>query len=142
MATMNYLRTLIAVADDCPVERSVVPVERGGKPTVAVLQYEMIANAPYRHTQEDVLFECWLSRQPKANAASAAHRAKLRQEFFDKPQPCLRSSPLPKKYGWGLLFDSARRVALCPVESAEYRRIIGGRAADVRILKALRSSRA
>jgi len=39
----NYLATLIAVADDCPVSTSMVPVERNGKPTVATLQYGMIS---------------------------------------------------------------------------------------------------
>lgn len=32
---------------------------------------------------------------------SAEEVAQLRQEFFNKPQACLRSSPLPKKHGWG-----------------------------------------
>ncbi|HEX6305390.1 MAG TPA: DUF6157 family protein [Anaerolineales bacterium] len=31
---LNYYQTLIAVADDCPVTESVVPVSRGAKVTV------------------------------------------------------------------------------------------------------------
>ena len=57
MSDLNYYDTLIAVADDCPVSSAVVPQLRGGKPTVAVLQYEMIAAAPFRLTQEDVLYQ-------------------------------------------------------------------------------------
>ena len=127
MSDLNYYDALIAVADDCPVSSAVVPQPRGGKPTVAVLQYEMIAAAPFRLTQEDVLYE-------------SARTSESRAEFFAKPRACLRSSPLPKKYGWGLLFDGAGRVALCAMESAEYRRAVEDPA--VTVLKALRSRRA
>jgi hypothetical protein len=136
---MNYYETLIAVADDCPATESVVPVERGGKKTVAVLQYEMLADNPYVYTQEDVLFTTWLERQPPAER-SAEEVARLRKEFFSKDQACLRASPLPKTYGFGLLFDEEGKVALAPMESEEYRKALGGE--QVRVLKALRSSRA
>lgn len=162
MGDLSYYRTLIAVADDCPVSDSVVPAARGGRKTVAVLQYEMLAGNPYVYTQEDVLFETWLARQDPAEVGSAAARERLREEFFARPQPCLRTSPLPKKYGWGLLFDDEGRVALCAVESPEYQRLIAGdgpyrppaglanrsprscdrgSAGQVRIVKAMRTSR-
>ena len=139
---MNYFRTLIAVADDSPVSRSVVPAERGAKKTVAVLQYEMLVDHPYVHTQPDVLFGVWLQRRDPAGSPSDEDAARLREDFFAKPQPCLRSSPLPKKYGWGLVFDRDGRVALCPMESEEYRQITAGDVDGVTVLKALRSRRA
>ena len=138
---MNYTKTLIAVADDCPVKKSAVPEPRGGKPTVATLQYQLLQGHPYELTQEDVLFESWLRRQ-EGLAPSEPEKAKLWKEFFSKDQPCLRSSPLPKKYGFGLLFDGEGRVALCPVESEEYQRLAGARSPGVEVLKALRSARA
>jgi hypothetical protein len=144
---VNYYRTLIAVADDCPVTSSAVPATRGGKKTVAVLQYEMLTERPYRLTQEDVLFDSWLLRQPGNEELSEDEVAALREDFFAKDQPCLRTSPLPKKYGFGLLFDSEGRVALCPVESEEYGRIVTGAGGEevegeeVEIVKAMRSSR-
>ena len=136
---LNYYDTLIAVADDCPVTTSVVPTARNGKKTVAVIQYEMLANNPHVYTQEDVLFQSWFQRQDQT-AKSEDEVAELRKAFFAKPQACLRSSPLPKRYGWGLLFDREGRVALCPMESEEYRRFLTGD--RVKVLKALRSSRA
>jgi hypothetical protein len=139
---LNYYRTLIAVADDCPVPRGTVPSARGKKPTIATIQYEMIVDDPHVHTQEDVLFESWLRRQPAERARGKAEVARLRAELFAKPQPCLRCSPLPKQLGWGLLFDERGRVALCPVESATYRRIVGGEVAGVQVVKAMRSRRA
>lgn len=51
MTDLNYYNTLIAVADDCPVDHSVVPPPCGGKPTVAVLQYEMLSGSPHTFTQ-------------------------------------------------------------------------------------------
>ncbi len=140
MADLNYYDTLIAVADDCPVEHGKVPTPRGGQPTVAVLQYEMLAGHPYVLTQEDVLFESWLARQDLPE--TRLDKDRLRQEFFSKPQACLRSSPLPKQYGWGLLFDHDGRVGLLPMESPEYRRLVGGDEPSVKVLKAMRSKRA
>lgn len=139
---LNYYQTLIAVAEDCPVIESVVPAKRGAKVTVAVLQYEMIATGPHVYTQEDVLFQTWLQRQDKLKDQSEDEIAQLREAFFAKPQPCLRASPLPKRYGWGLLFDEEGRVALCPMESKEYNDIVSGLVAEVKILKAFRSKRA
>ena len=141
MTDLNYFDTLIAVADDSPVTRSVVPTAKGDKKTVAVLQYEMLAENPHVLTQEDVLFESCLSRQYAPDALSEPDRALLRQEFFAKPRACLRSSPLPKQYGWGLLFDGEGRVALRAMESQEYQRLVGAGDSGVKVLKALRSRR-
>lgn len=139
MAGLNYYDTMIAVADDCPVNTSVTPTAKGGTKTVAVLQYEMLASAPYVHTQEDVLFESWLARQH--GDLAEPERRRLREEFFARPQACLRSSPLPKRYGWGLLFDREGRIALCPMESEEYGRLAAGDDPQVTVRKAMRSRR-
>lgn len=134
---LNYVRTLIAVADDCPVRASTIPSARGGKKTVAVIQYELLAGNPHALTQPDVLFESWLRRQ---DPPPDDERARLWERFFAKPQACLRASPLPKKHGFGLLFDEHGRVALCPMESAEYQRLLTG--PEVTVRKAMRSTRA
>ncbi|GAA5086447.1 hypothetical protein HNP84_003528 [Thermocatellispora tengchongensis] len=141
MTDLNYYDTFIAVADDCPAPGGVVPVARGGKKTVAVLQYEMLADAPHRLTQEDVLFETWLARQELPHPPSEEERAELRARFFSRSQACLRASPLPKTYGWGLLFDAEGRIALVPRDSAEYAALAAGRP-GVKVLKAMRSKRA
>lgn len=137
---LHYYDTLIAVADDCPVDHAVVPAPRGGKPTVAVLQYDMLAENPGRLAQPDILFRSWLARQEHPDVQPAEEEA-LRTAFFAKPQACLRASPLPKKYGWGLLFDHEGRVTLCPMESERYVRILDGAEPAITIHKAMRSSR-
>ena len=136
MHTANYAETLIEVAEDCPVTVAVAPPVRDGKKSVANLQYDLISQAPYRYTSDDVIFAVHAERAgiPDENQAPE------RERFFAKGQPCLRSSPLPKRYGWGIHNDAEGRVALVPVESDEYRRL----AADpnTRHLRAMRSKRA
>jgi len=136
---MNYFRTLIAVADDCPVTESVAPPDRGANKTVASLQHSMLADSPYVYTQEDVLFITWCERQnvPHMAEDDIAH---LRDEFFAKSQACLRASPLPKKYGWGLHFNDEGRVALCPMDSKEYGDLVTGD--QVTVIRAMRTRRA
>ena len=138
MQDLDYIDTFIHVAPDCPLRAAALPLARGGKKTVPLLEYEMIAPAPYTHTQPEVLFEVWRRHQglPLTRAARKAQR----EAFFSRPHACMRASALPKKYGWGLHFDHAGRVALVPVESAQYRKL----AADQTLqqLAAMRSKRA
>jgi hypothetical protein len=58
------------------------------------------------------------------SAAEARKRdQKLWLEFFSKPCACMRTSPLPKTYGWGLHFNAEGKVAVVPVGSKEYQRL-------------------
>ncbi len=139
---LNYYNTLIAVADDCPVASAEVPPFRGATKTVAAVQYELLAEDPYTLTQEDILFESWFRRQDFRHQPGEEEKAELRREFFAKPRACLRSSPLPKRYGWGLAFDSDGKVALCAMDSEEYRRLRQGEVPGVTIIKAMRTRRA
>lgn len=136
MGSTNYANTFIQVAEDCPVTQAEVPPPRGNTPTVASLQYDLIAADPYRRTSDDVLFEVYALRQgiPEEEQADA------RAGFFAKDQACLRSSPLGKRYGWGVHHDADARVALVARESERYQEL----AADpsLRQLKAMRSKRA
>lgn len=54
--TTNCFNTFIQVAEDCPARTGEEPPLRAGKPTVACLQYGMIAKAPYKYTSDDVIF--------------------------------------------------------------------------------------
>ncbi|HWU89755.1 MAG TPA: DUF6157 family protein, partial [Kofleriaceae bacterium] len=118
-----------------------VPSPRGGKPTIATLQHALLSTRPGALTQPDVLFETWLARQALPARPTPAELARLRAALFAKPQACLRASPLPKQYGFGLLFDRAGKITLCPMESAAYRDIVAGKRRGITILKALRSKR-
>lgn len=139
MKDHNYFNTFITVAEDCPVDRAKVPAPRGGKATVATMQYEMLHPQPFAHTQEDVLFQVWFDRQ-ELDELAADEVETLRSEFFAKGQPCLRASPLTKTHGWGVHFDEQGRAALHAMESEEYATL----AADdsLTVLRAMRSKRA
>ncbi|SIT70706.1 DUF6157 family protein [Microbacterium sp. RU33B] len=118
MHTTNYHATFIEVADDCPIDHAVEPPAKD-EPTIAQLHYELIAERPYALTSDDVVFETHARRAGIADGDQEAARA----AFFSKGQPCLRSSPLGKRYGWGIHHDAEGRVALVPRESAEYARL-------------------
>ncbi len=132
MHTTNYVNTFIEVAEDCKAEVGVAPPER---PTVARMQYDMLRAAPYRLTSDELIFAIYAER----NGIPAEERERRRAEFFSRGQPCLRSSPLAKSYGWGLHFDADGRVAIYPRGSEEYERL--RRDPALRHLKAMRSSR-
>jgi hypothetical protein len=130
--TTNYAATFIEVAEDCPVAAAEEPPP--GRPTVARLQYELLAAAPYRWTSDDLLVEV------AARRTGDDDRDRVRRELFSRPQACLRSSPLAKRYGWGLHSDAEGRVALVPLGSPEYAALAGDGA--TRHLRAMRSARA
>ncbi|MDN6557177.1 MAG: DUF6157 family protein [Acidipropionibacterium acidipropionici] len=136
MGTTNYKSTFIQVAEDCPVDAAQEPPVGAKGPSVAALQYSLINEHPYELTSDDVLFEVNAIRKEIPDQ----DRAAAREAFFSKSQACLRSSPLGKRYGWGIHHDAEGRVALVPLGSEEYERLASD--PDVTQLKAMRSRRA
>lgn len=120
---MNYENTFIAVAADTKATAGTPPKQREGKPTIAEMEYEMIAAAPYAHTQEDVQFAVHVKKCGLTAGELKARRTALWREFFAQPMACMRTSPLAKTYGWGLHFDPAGKVALVGMETPEYRQL-------------------
>lgn len=134
MHSTNYVDTFISVADDCPCMVGTAPPEKEN-PTIARLQYEMISRHPYRYTSDEVVFATYATRNDIPPAELDARRA----EFFSKGQACLRSSPLGKRYGWGIHHDAQSRVALVPRESESYLSL--SQDAGLKQVKAMKSSR-
>ncbi len=133
--TTNYCDTFIEVADDCPISRSEVPIKKNGKETVASAQYEMISKHPYKFTSDDVLFTVFAER----NNIAKKDWESAREKFFSKGQACLRSSPLTKRYGFGVHSKADGKVALYAVESAQYKKFLSDK--SIKHLKAMRSVR-
>ena len=133
--------TFVRVAPDCPVTAAVVPVAKAAGPTVAVIQYELLTARSYALTLEDLIFETHVRRAGVSRAEAKARAAAIRAVLFAKPHPCMRASPLPKKYGWGVHHDAAGRIALYAVESDEYRRFASGGVPGVEVVAAMRSKR-
>lgn len=136
MKTTNYHSTFIEVADDCPAQVAEIPPVSPTRKTIANLQYEMITEAPYQLTSDDVVFAVHATR----NEISEDDRDASRAAFFSKGQPCLRSSPLAKRYGWGIHYDTEGRIALVAVDAPEYRELAAD--PELKHLKAMRSRRA
>ena len=105
--TTNYRNTFIEVAEDCPVNLAETPPVKGDKKSVANLQFEVLFKAPYLHTSDDVLFQVFAER----NELIDVEYKVARQTFFSKGQPCFRTSPLPKRYGFGIHYDDYGRIA-------------------------------
>ncbi|MDA8130152.1 MAG: DUF6157 family protein [Elusimicrobia bacterium] len=131
----NYYSTFLSVAEDSRALTGVVPEAKAGKDTVASLQYKLISKAPYELTQEDVLFKVYALR----NNIADNDLKKEREKFFSKRQPCLRTSPLGKAYGWGIHFRRDGKIALYAVDSGEYRQY--SRDKSLKQIKAMRSGK-
>lgn len=134
MHSTNYTNAFISVAEDCPTSSGEIPPQKAD-PTVARMQYEMIGENPYRFTSDEVIFAVYAVR----NGVESADLEDRRAAYFSKGQACLRSSPLAKRYGWGIHHDADAKVAIYPRESEGYLRLSGDPA--LKQVKAMRSAR-
>lgn len=118
----NYYSSFILVAPDCTATTGMVPPSRGGKPTVPVLEYQLISAKPYFYTQDELQFEVHARHKGIAAGELKSRRHQLLADYFSRPRACLRCSSLPKTYGWGIHFDAEGKIGLHAVDSKEYRR--------------------
>lgn len=130
----NYFDTFIEVAEDTKATCGIHPPTKDKK-TVAEMQYEMLAQNPYKFTSDDIFFQVFADR----NDLTKAEYEQARAQFFSKGQPCFRASPLTKTYGFGIHSNSEGKVALFGMETDEYQRFL----ADEKItkVKAMKSSK-
>lgn len=134
--TTNYFDTFIQVAEDSQAKAGEVPPTKGTEKSVANIQFEIISTHPYQYTSDDVLFQTYAVRQGLDETELEAEREK----FFSKGQPCLRASPLTKRYGWGVHSNNEGKVALYGLESKEYNKFSSDE--KLKTVKAMRSKRA
>jgi hypothetical protein len=133
--TTNYTDTFIAIAEDSPATQGEVPPTKGDTRSVANIQYEMISKHPYKYTSDDVLFQVYAER----NDLTQSEFPEAREQFFSKGQPCLRASPLTKRYGWGVHNNKEGKVALVGCETKEYKKFMTDK--TLKIVKAMKSKR-
>lgn len=88
----TYRNTFIQVSEDCPTPVATEPPPSG----LAGLEFGLLANTPYRYTQDELQFATHLAHKhiPEDEVEAA------RSEYFRKPHACLRASPLAKRWGW------------------------------------------
>lgn len=135
-------KTFVLVAADCAARRGTVPAEKASGPTVARLQYDLLTARPYAMTLEDLIFAVHVRRAGMDESEAAGREESIRASLFAKPHPCMRASPLPKTYGWGVHHDDEGRIALVAVESDDYARFARGEVAGVEVVPAMRNKRA
>ena len=133
--TTNYSNTLIELAEDCPVASSEIPTMKGDKPTVATMQFELISKHPYTLTSDDVIFRIYAEK----NDLIPSEYEAARTVFFSKGQPCLRTSPLAKRYGFGIHANDEGKIALYGIETEAYQQLLKDE--NVTKVKAMRSAR-
>jgi hypothetical protein len=88
-------------------KKAEVPTKKNGEYTIATIQYETIINNPYKYTSDDVIFHTYTVK----NKISKKDESKERGNFFSRGQPCMRSSPLTKRYGWGVHSNRDGKIA-------------------------------
>ena len=139
---LNYYSTFIKVAPDCPAEYGTLPPDKKDGKTKAGIEYELASGNPYGYTQEELLYQVHIRHKAIPEEEIAARGAELWDEFFQKPMACLRASMLPKKFGWGIHFNAEGKLALVPMESEEYQQFVEGAKGDLKVLAAMRNSKA
>lgn len=135
MHTTNYYNTFIQIAEDCPIDQAAIPPLKPNKKSIANYQFEMICNHPYQYNSDEIIFSIFAIRKEIPSMELEA----ARDQFFSKGQPCLRSSPLPKRYGWGIHYNEEGKVAIYAIDSEEYQKLSQDSSLDQ--IKAMRSSR-
>jgi hypothetical protein len=133
---MTFRNTFVRIAPDCPESTGIEPISRGGKKPLHLIQLELLRSAPHYFSHESLVVESELLRQPSTGES----RDQILDRIRAKPLPCLRCSPLAKRYGWGFHFDADGKIAVHAAGSPSYEKL----AADPRIdqVPAMRSKKA
>jgi len=133
--TTNYSNTLIEIAEDSPVSKAAIPAVKNEKKTIANYQFEKLSKQPLKYTSDELLFEIFAER----NDISPSDFEEEKQKFFSKGQPCLRTSTLAKKNGFGIFHNENSKVQLIPAESDDYQKLLADD--SVKKVKAMRSKK-
>lgn len=133
--TTNYFNTFIEIAEDCKTCCGEIPHSKANQPSIAELEFELIAKNPYYFTSDEVLFQVYVIR----NDITDAEQKAAKESFFANGQACLRASPLTKRYGFGIHSNTDGKIALFGRESTEYESFLNDPA--IKKVKAMRSSR-
>lgn len=133
--TTNYFNTLITVAEDSKALKGDIPTIKIDKLTVANLQFDKLSKHPSKINSDDLIFDIYAER----NEILESDLEKERIKFYSKGQPCLRTSPLAKTYGWGIYYDSKGNIRLIDSASDEYEEMLQND--EIKKLPAMRNSK-
>lgn len=133
--TTNYYDTFIEIAADSPISNGEIPPQKGDKKTAANIQFELISKNPYQFTSDEVLFQVFAAK----NDLTSSEFETAKNQFFSKGQPCLRASPLTKRYGWGVHYNKEGKIAIFGTETEAYEKFATDK--NLKNLKAMKSSK-
>ena len=108
---------------------------RKEKLSVANFQFDLLKSKPSQLTSDEVLFEVFAER----NDISPSEKENARKEFFSKGQACFRASPLTKRYGWAVYYDSDGKMKLISTDSEEFEKL--KKSDNVAKVKAMRNAK-
>ena len=115
MVTRNIL---IIPAADCPVSKAARPPEKPARPTRAEIEFRLLTQAPY------ALDHRAFSHAVHTEMARNAGKPALDYEtFHQKGQPCMRASPLTKRFGWAAHYNADGYLALIDPDSDAFHRL-------------------
>ncbi|MFF2480234.1 DUF6157 family protein [Paenibacillus sp. NPDC058071] len=140
--SLNYYNTFITIAPDSTALTGIVPPDKKNGLSKPSIEYELAVDRPYVYSMEQLLYEVHLLHKGFSDQEKAENGESIRAAFFGKSQACLRTSMLPKKYGWGIHFNKEGKLALYPVDSPEYAHYASGADGSVKVVPAMRSARA
>lgn len=120
MHSTNYFNTFIKIAEDSPVQEGQIPPQKGDKKSIANFQFDMLYENPYHYTSDEIIFEILSIRKGFLKADLEVER----EAFFSKGQPCFRTSPLGKRYGWGIHYNEEGKMAIFAADSEEYEKFL------------------
>ncbi|BCG47082.1 hypothetical protein GEOBRER4_n1904 [Citrifermentans bremense] len=114
---------LIAVAEDCPVNRAEAP-PKGNPKTIARLGYEILIEHPYKYTEREFFYELHAVRRKRPD---------LNYESYN-----IKRAQIVKVHGWGIHRDQDGKLALVAMESPRYKEL----QATIKTSKAYRTNKA
>ena len=132
---MDITNTFICVADDTKATMGTPPPDRDGARSIARLHYDLLSEHPYEYDIDELNFTVFRLRGGLSEDEAEAHR----EAFFAKGHPCMRASPLTKTYGFGAHYNGAGKIAIYPMDSVSYRKLMNDPANRVEM--AMRSRR-
>ncbi len=132
---MKICNTFITVADDSGATMGTVPPLKADKPSLARRHYDLLSQHPYEYDIDSFNFAIFCQKNGFSPDEGEAQRA----AFFSKGHPCMRASPLTKTHGFGAHYNNAGKIAIYPVDSKAYSKLMNDPANKVEM--AMRSKR-
>ena len=103
---MSTTHVLVTTAPDCRAAAAELPPQKS-RPTRANIEYDLLAAAPYALDHRG-----FTHAVHRAMAEVSGKPALDFDAFHAKGQPCMRASPLTKRYGWAAHYDAEGKLAL------------------------------